>query len=52
MLFSAATDLKLVLLKKSGRRRLDPTSAGGLVDKGVLCLFCKTEATRGAGAWS
>jgi len=38
--------------KKSGRRRLAPKSAGRLDDKGGLCLFSKTEATRGAGAWS
>ncbi|MBO0600405.1 hypothetical protein I2483_01910 [Sporosarcina sp. E16_3] len=30
---------------KSARRRLAPTSAGSLEDKGVLCLFSKTEAT-------
>lgn len=32
--------------KKSARRRLAPKSAGILEDKGVLCLFSKTEATR------
>ena len=38
--------------KKSARRRLAPKSAEKLNDKGALCLFGKTEATRGAGAWS